>query len=541
MAGLEPEKTNQFLQQLAHCASDRSLDFREAVRMSLQGVAPSSEGIPRIKTRSELENEVDIGLEFEKERPSGEMPPSRAGARSANSESKGLEPPPRLGGMGIGISELDGQIEACDGSPDTTRRLLEPIITRPKLTDKLLGKPPFRFLHDIISEVIRQTSFGSGLYDTAESDSSKVTDKNSKITYLAKLVKLVGMQLNTIVEARPTKIVSGLEPNNTNRLLQLFAVAASFAPNSDHSVRAVLASGEFQSCRPAVPSSVEIKCDVMPAEEKQGLAGETNSNVGSESYDDAAKSGGATSLAFRDEEPAQSKLSTRPTTARRRPPIYKDHLVEDNHRPKLERNTAIMVDIITDDGNDDDDDGNTICDASNTKLQVATNDVVVAADGKSKLVREIQEEERAAARGGGEEKRQSSGGIRFGRIDHATTGSKDKVRETDLNEVQRTVQVLCQSTNPIAKCMDYVHEDVATMHAELKKWEQELKLQVSQLEQEVEFTRGATRPLDRKLKELNEHVSNEEKCVRCVKARILNQEDRMSQLLQMISTTNSKG
>ena len=94
--------------------------------MSLQGVAPSSEGIPRIKTRSELENEVDIGLEFEKERPSGEMPPSRAGARSANSESKGLEPPPRLGGMGIGISELDGQIEACDGSPDTTRRLLEP-------------------------------------------------------------------------------------------------------------------------------------------------------------------------------------------------------------------------------------------------------------------------------------------------------------------------------------------------------------------------------------------------------------------------------
>merc|ERR1739848_469155 len=109
----------------------------------------------------------------------------------------------------------------------------------------------------------------------------------------------------------------------------------------------------------------------------------------------------------------------------------------------------------------------------------------------------------------------------------------------DLNEVQRTVQVLCQSTNPIAKCMDYVHEDVATMHSELKKWEQELKLQVRQLEQEVEFTRGATRPLDRKLKELNEHVSNEEKCVRCVKARILNQ-DRMSQLLQMISTTNSK-
>lgn len=541
VAGLEPEKTNQFLQQLAHCASDHSLDFCEAVRMSLEGVVPNFDGIPRTKIRSELENEVDVGFGLEKERPSSEMPPSRAGARSANGESKDLEPPSRLGGMGIGISGLDEQIEACDGSPDTTLKLLEPIITRPKLTDKLLGKPPFRFLHDIISEVIKQTSFASGLYDTTESDSSKVTDKNAKITYLAKLVKLVGIQLNTIVEARPTKIVSGLEPNNTNRLLQLFAVAASFAPNSDHAVRAVLASGEFQGCRPAVPSSLEIKCDVMPVEEKQGLAGETTSNVGSKSYDDA-KTGGKTSPVSKDEDPPQSKLSARPTTARRRPPIYKDHLVEDNHGPKLERNTTIMVDIIDDDDNDGDhDDGNTICNASNTKVLVATNDVVVAADGKSKLVREIQEEERAAARRGFEEIGQSSGGIRFGRIDHATTGSKDKVHETDLNEIQRTVQVLCQSTNPIAKCMDYVHEDVATMHAELKKWEQELKLQVSQFEQEIEFTRGATRPLDRKLKELDEHISNEEKCVRSVKARILNQEERMSQLLRMISTTNSKG
>ena len=141
----------------------------------------------------------------------------------------------------MGPSGLDEQIEACDGTPATTRALLEPIIKRPKLSDKLLGKPPFRFLHDIISEVIRRTTFGFGLYNEFESDSSKVTDKAAKVEYLAKMVKLVGMQLNTIVEARPAKIVSGLEPNNTNRLLQLLAVAASSAPNSERAVRAVLA------------------------------------------------------------------------------------------------------------------------------------------------------------------------------------------------------------------------------------------------------------------------------------------------------------
>ena len=55
-----------------------------------------------------------------------------------------------------------------------TQNTLGKIVTRPPLTEKLLKKPPFRFLHDVISAVIKETGALKGLYTAAEMKSDNV-------------------------------------------------------------------------------------------------------------------------------------------------------------------------------------------------------------------------------------------------------------------------------------------------------------------------------------------------------------------------------
>ncbi|XP_077022468.1 TRAF3-interacting protein 1-like isoform X4 [Tamandua tetradactyla] len=72
------------------------------------------------------------------------------------------------------------------------------VIRRRPLTEKLLSKPPSRYLHDIITE-----------------------DKDAKIDFLQKAIDVVIMVSGEPLSAKPTRIVAGHEPERTNELLQL--------------------------------------------------------------------------------------------------------------------------------------------------------------------------------------------------------------------------------------------------------------------------------------------------------------------------------
>ncbi|XP_036109267.1 TRAF3-interacting protein 1 [Molossus molossus] len=165
-----------------------------------------------------------------------------------------------------------------------TQEALGRVIRKPPLTEKLLSKPPFRYLHDIITEVgsgpgerlctvvttcwmcneywwvhllkevvgdlrgeavkeqvIRVTGFMKGLYTDAEMKSENVKDKDGKISFLQKAIDVVVLVSGEPVSAKPARIVAGHEPERTNELLQRIGKCCLSKLSSEDAVKRVLA------------------------------------------------------------------------------------------------------------------------------------------------------------------------------------------------------------------------------------------------------------------------------------------------------------
>ncbi|XP_068602487.1 TRAF3-interacting protein 1 [Brachionichthys hirsutus] len=122
-----------------------------------------------------------------------------------------------------------------------TQDTLGKIIKKPPLTQKLLGRPPFRFLHDVFTEVIRTTGFMKGLYGENELKADNVKDKESKMTFLQKAIDAVMLVSGEPLAAKPGHIVAGHEPEKTNELLQAIAKCCLNKMSSDDAVKRVLA------------------------------------------------------------------------------------------------------------------------------------------------------------------------------------------------------------------------------------------------------------------------------------------------------------
>ena len=419
-----------------------------------------------------------------------------------------------------------------------------------------------------MSNLIANTGFGQGLYADTELDSKNVKGKEAKIGFLEKIVALVGRQLNTMVDLRPQKVVSGHDADKTNKFLQYMAIAARHLPDTTDNVRAILgesqAEGKGGEEEPSPFSEPEEKKSA-PIEEAKGSHFSQEATIGggilappsspqeySGRKESIQESKGTRDQGEEEDEeeetflkahatssvdpvqeskaPSQqgpvlgTKRSMRPSTARRRPPKTqeeKEREVEQKEREKAregKRKESGSVKILRE-GDDDDEDDDDVGAEEKEELdnlgnlgRQSASDIQRAGDGvHGKLVMDImrQEEEeddedndeegkgnKKEGEGSAEHKAgEGEGGIRFGRV---RVAKQEKARQRansssssyfldpeELVKLREAVQQVVKSTSPLAKCFDFVSEDLVSMSRELTKWREENTSLSHQLDQEV--------------------------------------------------------
>lgn len=592
VAGLEPEYTNEFLIAFAECAADASYDSVEAVRRCLAGEQAGSSG-PCVKgggggggrgaeakggsddagagAKGEMGVDAKALNDFKADMgDTNERGKSRGGTRGGKPQTQTTDV--GLGGFSGAPSttNLDSEVEKCDGSVDLTQSMLGGLIRKPKLTEKLLGKPPFRFLYDIVMEVKNSSGFANGLFTEEEGNSANVSTKDQKINFLDKIIMLVGVQLNTIVEARPAKIVAGLDAHLTNTFLQLLATCAIHAANSDASVPTVLdklglPGGEMlPSASSAGPGA---SADAGPGMSPQPSAGpsadsdakgDTRSPQPAKAAEPERREIGATDAKNSADGGEEAKRTGRPTTARRRPPKVKDGAKEvEKGASPVKKASGIMVD-----GADDDEDEDIPVDIdSRLADDVRADGKGAGAPAESKIVRDIlgrqaeQEAARAAPEANDAAAEQkadvdgsSKGGIRIGRLrktggrsgsekdaKQSASGAPAALGEGDLDKLRSSIQILVQHTGPLGSVLDYLQEDVGLMTQELRKWEEESRKFEARLATEQDKTTEELQPLQAELTELDVQISEKIAQISSTKANVARNEEKLLQLMKMMS------
>ncbi|KAG6952065.1 hypothetical protein JG688_00013441, partial [Phytophthora aleatoria] len=440
VAGLEPENTNLLLQSLAQAAKDTSLDWNKAVQTALAKIpsltvegeaapaaaAPAAEAPPaaarpssKDRSSSAEAKEKEKSRRESKAESKGSSEGAVAPPRSAESKGEAQVPPASskqsapatsraVPSRSSSSSSKDNNhdeallqsIADCNGDIERTKTLVEQVISKPKMSPKLLGKPPFRFLHDIFSEVTRLTGFAEGLFSGEELDSGAIKEKGPKVDYLTKIILCVGCQLNAEMEAKPAKIVAGLEPEATCKFLQLLTVACkagsskeavqralagdtavrSFSANVKKSGSRERTSETKQPSRSTTPSESKPRAEPQPAVEAKGKPKEAEPGSFSgpkkplavkSSAGDADNDDDGGNLRFEaktdDGDDAGARMGTsapgtsgtsrtsRPTTARRRPPKLKENVTEVGRLMVPDAKAAPVAGIMKDGDNNETD------------------------------------------------------------------------------------------------------------------------------------------------------------------------------------------
>jgi len=391
-----------------------------------------------------------------------------------------------------------------NGSVEKTKEMVSAIITKPAMKPKLLNRPPFRFLHDVMFNIMKKTGFGIDSFSDEEKD-AKAMAKPDRTVVLQKVIDLTSKALGGIeIDVMPAKITAGKECEKTRRFLQYFCIAATgkqLSGSSSASAPLPALKPKSRPGRAREPEPVESKTVELP-----------------------------------DKPRAQS----RPTTARRAPPRLQ------NNAQNMDRQKEFIIeDVATDgvilDGEDmsDSSDDDVVEDEHAKRKKKKGKKDSKRRKGKliSKIESELDKNEKKQTSSSSTkvlkdtEKKETESGIRLRSNIRSTRRPKDKI---NVENLQQQIQRLVQSTNPLAKCMDFVNDDLEAMDSEIEKWKSAFRRHSAQLEEEERKTAEQLAPLRKEIEDVDKQVTDVLSKIRECKAKIKKSDSRVTEMLRFV-------
>lgn len=431
-----------------------------------------------------------------------------------------------------------------------TQEALGKVIRRPPLTEKLLSKPPFRYLHDIITEVIRTTGFMKGLYTDAEMKSDNVKDKDAKISFLQKAIDVVVMVSGEPLSAKPARIVAGHEPERTNELLQKIGKCCLNKSSSSGEVSKKLSNGSFKDSKAETETEVSTKTSMSMTTKtskrrpKTSMEGDSPSDTEGETVPvGQEKSEVSESSAIPSEPPSRIRRLSRPGSARPAPPrVKRQDSVEVLTADRIGSGKAVSNVIVESQNSDNEEDEQFMVEAAPQLSETAELDAVQAVELEEDekhggLVKKILETKKdyeklqLSPKPGEKEK--------LPVFESAWKKEKDIVSK-EIEKLRASIQTLCKSALPLGKTMDYLQEDVDAMQHELQLWHSENKRHAEALREEQSITDGTVEPLRAQLVELEQLIKDQQDKICAVKANILRNEEKIQKMVYSINLSSRR-
>lgn len=390
--------------------------------------------------------------------------------------------------------------------------------------------------------------------------------------YLTMLITCVGNSLGYAIDVNPKKIVAGHEPEKTNALLQALHEAATADPGAgQQAVQRTLAgempggapgAGESASQRPT-SSSQKKRAEPMleqpqqdepafpaapqadPVEKPRRRSKQRPEDAGQPPPPQpaAAPASPAQAEANEFQPPTQQRPLERPQTARRAPPKVKTNTVDERPASGKQQEQEVRGDgpRVIGEGEDSDDDDGMIVEAP-PALQGSpgpadsrqhgglVENLMAAQEAQASAPQPLQgatDGPEAPVGGGGIVIKRKIGIKKDGRANYGA----------EVATLREALQQLCQHANPLGKTMDYIQEDLDSMHKELEYWKAERRKRQAELDDLSKTSEDHLQPVVERQAKAKESVAEMLAKITAVKSQISSNDSQIKLLLQNV--TNS--